>query len=130
MNSSEKMIQKIEEQIRKNDEETRTEEYLPLPDTVNGMDIQWEYTENIRSFAILILGAGGACMLCISDRQRRKENEKRKMIQMKTDYPQIINKFNLYIGAGMTVRKAWFCIAGDYEREKSRTGKKQAYEKY
>ena len=52
-------------------------------DTVNGMDIQWEYTENIRSFAILILGAGGACMLCISDRQRRKENEKRKMIQMK-----------------------------------------------
>ena len=128
MNSSEKMIQKIEEQIRKNDEETRTEEYLPLPDTVNGMDIQWEYTENIRSFAILILGAGGACMLCISDRQRRKENEKRKMIQMKTDYPQIINKFNLYIGAGMTVRKAWFCIAGDYEREKSRTGKKQAYE--
>ena len=122
------MIQKIEEQIRKNDEETRTEEYLPLPDTVNGMDIQWEYTENIRSFAILILGAGGACMLCISDRQRRKENEKRKMIQMKTDYPQIINKFNLYIGAGMTVRKAWFCIAGDYEREKSRTGKKQAYE--
>ena len=113
MNSSEKMIQKIEEQIRKNDEETRTEEYLPLPDTVNGMDIQWEYTENIRSFAILILGAGGACMLCISDRQRRKENEKRKMIQMKTDYPQIINKFNLYIGAGMRVRKAWFCIAGD-----------------
>lgn len=128
MNSSEKMIQKIEEQIRKNDEETRTEEYLMLPDTVNGMEIQWEYTENIRSFAILILGAGGACMLCVSDKQRRKEKEKRNRNQMKTDYPQIINKFNLYIGAGMTVRKAWFCIAGDYERAKNRTGRKQAYE--
>lgn len=128
MNSSEKIIQNIEEQIRKNDEQTRTEEYLTLPDTVNGMDIQWEYTENIRSFAILILGAGGACMLCVSDKQRRKENEKRSKNQMKTDYPQIINKFNLYIGAGMTVRKAWFCIARDYEREKNRTGKKQAYE--
>ncbi len=128
MNSSEKMIQNVEEQIRKNNEETRTEEYLTLPDTVNGMDIQWEYTENIRSFAILILGAGGACMICVSDKQRRKEEEKRNRNQMKTDYPQIINKFNLYIGAGMTVRKAWFCIAGDYERSKSRTGKKQAYE--
>lgn len=128
MNSSEKMIQKIEEQIRKNDEETRTEEYLMLPDTVNGMEIQWEYTENIRSFAILILGAGGACMLCVSDKQRRKEKEKRNRNQMKTDYPQIINKFNLYIGAGMTVRKAWLCIAGDYERAKNRTGRKQAYE--
>lgn len=128
MNSSEKMIQKIEEQIRKNDEETRTEEYLMLPDTVNGMEIQWEYTENIRSFAILILGAGGACMLCVADKQRRKEKEKRNRNQMKTDYPQIINKFNLYIGAGMTVRKAWLCIAGDYERAKNRTGRKQAYE--
>ena len=67
-------------------------------------------------------------MICVSDRQRRKEEEKKKMKQMKTDYPQIINKFNLYIGAGMTVRRAWFCIAGDYEKEKRKTGERQAYE--
>ena len=36
---------------------------------------------------------------------------------MQIDYPHIINKFNLYIGAGMTVRKAWFRIAQDYEKK-------------
>ena len=47
---------------------------------------------------------------------------------MKTDYPQIINKFNLYLSAGMTVRRAWFRIAADYEREKDTSGTRQAYE--
>ena len=45
MNSSEKMIQKIEEQIRKNDEETRTEEYFTwdITDYVSS-EISLEYT--------------------------------------------------------------------------------------
>ena len=128
MSESEKILQEISEKVRQTDEETKTQAYLPLPGNVNGIEIQWDYTENIRAFAILILGAGGACMICVSDRQRRKEEEKKKIRQMKTDYPQIINKFNLYIGAGMTVRRAWFCIAGDYEKEKKRTGERQAYE--
>lgn len=128
LSESEKILQEISEEVRQMDEETRTQDYLPLPGRVNGIEIQWEYTENIRAFAILILGVGGACMICVSDRQRRKEEEKKKMKQMKTDYPQIINKFNLYIGAGMTVRRAWFCIAGDYEKEKRKTGERQAYE--
>lgn len=128
LSESEKILQEISEKVRQTDEETKTQAYLPLPENVNGIEIQWDYTENIRAFAILILGAGGACMICVSDRQRRKEEEKKKIKQMKTDYPQIINKFNLYIGAGMTVRRAWFCIVGDYEKEKKRTGERQAYE--
>lgn len=118
MSESEKILQEISEKVRQTDEETKTQAYLPLPGNVNGIEIQWDYTENIRAFAMLILGAGGACMICVSDRQRRKEEEKKKIRQMKTDYPQIINKFNLYIGAGMTVRRAWFCIAGITRKKK------------
>lgn len=128
LNQSEKLIQKINEYVRQADEDTKTEEYLPLPSTVDGMEIQWEYAENTRAFAVLILGAGSACMLCVSDKQKRKKEEKERMNQMKTDYPQIINKFNLYLSAGMTVRRAWFRIASDYEREKSTAGIRHAYE--
>ena len=128
LNQSEKLIREINDQVRKNDEETKTQSYLTLPGNVNGVDIQWEYAKNTRAFAILILGAGGACMICVSDKQRRREKEKTRIRELKRDYPQIINKLNLYIGAGMTVRRAWFRIAGDYEKEKQRTGKKEAYE--
>lgn len=67
-------------------------------------------------------------MLCVSDKQKRKKAEKERINQMKTDYPQIINKFNLYLSAGMTVRRAWFRIAADYEREKDTAETRQAYE--
>lgn len=128
LDEAEKLLKEINEQVRKNNEETKTQKYLTLPGEVNGVDIKWEYSENTRAFAILILGIGGACMICVSDRQKRREEEKRRIRDMKRDYPQIINKFNLYIGAGMTVRRAWFRIAADYEKEKNRTGEKPAYE--
>ena len=50
---------------------------------------------------------------------------------MNIDYPQIINKFNLYIRAGMTIRRAWFCIAQDYEKKRGQNHrgiKRKAYE--
>ena len=47
----------------------------------------------------------------------RKKKRKNEFREMKLDYPQIINKFNLYIKSGMTIRKAWFKIAGEYEKD-------------
>ena len=37
----------------------------------------------------------------ISERQKKKEK------QMIEDYPEVIGKLTLYLGAGMTVKKAW-----------------------
>ena len=45
-------------------------------------------------------------MLVVSDEQKKKEKEKQESRQLQIDYPCIVNKFNLYIRAGMTVRKA------------------------
>mgnify|MGYP000057857134 CR=1 FL=1 len=104
------------------------EDHLVLPDQINGERVEWSYTADTRAFAILILGAGTAAMICVSKDQSGKEEEKRRIRQMKTDYPQIINKFNLYIGAGMTIRRAWSCIADDYEKKRERYGKRVAYE--
>ena len=124
----EKMTEELEKEIAAADEATKTEEYLVLPDQIDGEEADWDHTTNTRAFGILILGAGGAAMLCVSKEQSRKEEEKRRLRQMRTDYPQIINKFNLYIGAGMTIRRAWFSIADDYEKKREKAGKRTAYE--
>ena len=99
------------------DEETKTEGYMVLPSEVYGEKIQWEYAIETRAAAILILGIGTAAVFVVSDSQRKKEDEKKSVRQMKLDYPKIINKFNLYIRAGMTIRRAWFLIAQDYEKK-------------
>lgn len=125
---AERQMSDLKEEIARADEETASEDHLVLPDQINGERVEWSYTADTRAFAILILGAGTAAMICISKDQSGKEEEKRRIRQMKTDYPQIINKFNLYIGAGMTIRRAWSCIADDYEKKRERYGKRVAYE--
>lgn len=124
----ERQMSDLKEEIARADEETAAEDHLVLPDQINGERVEWSYTADTRAFAILILGAGTAAMICVSKDQSGKEEEKRRIRQMKTDYPQIINKFNLYIGAGMTIRRAWSCIADDYEKKRERYGKRVAYE--
>ena len=125
---AERQMSDLKEEIARADEETAAEDHLVLPDQINGEKVEWSYTADTRAFAILILGAGTAAMICVSKDQSGKEEEKRRIRQMKTDYPQIINKFNLYIGAGMTIRRAWSCIADDYEKKRERYGKRVAYE--
>ena len=128
ISNSEKMMNELQKELKKADEENRTKEYMILPEEVEGRKVSWSMEKDNRAYAVLVIGFGAACMLCVSENQNRKEKEKKRIIQMKRDYPQIISKFNLYIGAGMTVRRAWFCIAGSYQEEKEQSGERCAYE--
>ena len=67
-------------------------------------------------------------MVFVSENQKKKEKKKRESEEMRRDYPQIINRFSLYIGAGMSVRNAWQRITEDYRKNKERTGRRKAYE--
>lgn len=126
--NDEKLMEDLEDSVIRSDEQTKTENYMVLPDSVDGEKIHWDYGKNTRAAAILILGTGAAFMLVISDSQRKKEEEKKSARQMKLDYPKIINKFNLYIRAGMTIRRAWFLIAQDYEKKCGEKNRRKAYE--
>lgn len=123
----ERIMEDLQTSIIRSDEETATEEYMILPDNINGKSVQWEYGTDQRAAAILVIGIGAAGMLIVSEGQRKKEQDKKDARQMQIDYPRIINKFNLYIRSGMTIRKAWFLIAGDYEK-KNDGKKRKAYE--
>lgn len=127
LNDDERIMEDLQNSVVRSNEETATEEYMILPNSVNGETIQWEYGTDQRAAAILVIGIGAAGMLIVSEGQRKKEEEKKNARQIQIDYPQIINKFNLYIRAGMTIRRAWFLIAQDYER-KNDGKKRKAYE--
>lgn len=133
---TEEELRQLKEEIKKADEQTKTEDYLILPDKVNGKKVLWEYGVQKRAYGILVMGIGFAAFLVVSSEQKMKEEKKKAIKQMKMDYPHIINKFNLYIRSGMTIRRAWFQIAEEYEkkqREKEQVsgkicGRKKAYE--
>lgn len=124
----EKLMKNLEDRLVQSDEETKTENYMILPERIDGEAVHWDYGKNTRAAAVLILGTGAAFMLIISESQRKKEDDRKSARQMQLDYPKIINKFNLYIRSGMTIRRAWFLIAKDYEKKCGEKNRRRAYE--
>lgn len=47
---------------------------------------------------------------------------------MLLDYPEAVNKLTLFLGAGMTVKKAWRKMVSDYEEQKDLWGERYVYE--
>lgn len=124
----EKLEEDLRKETEKSDHATRSETYMTLPDRIGDRPVTWSYTEERRSFAVLVIGMGMAVLLVLSEGQRKKEEEKKQIRRMKLDYPQVINKFNLYIRAGMTVRRAWIRIAREYEEHMDEKGSHRIYE--
>ena len=124
----EKLENQIHFLINMADKETKEEEYLTLPQEVEGKKIHWSYPLNFRAVEILFLGFLSATLFYFSEKQKRTKEEKKRKYQMKMDYPQIINRLILYMGAGMTIRTAWFKTVEEYKKKREKTGKRAAYE--
>lgn len=62
----------------------------------------------VMSILILIL-------LWLLGKQRGKELQDQRKEELLLDYPELVNKLTLFLGAGMTVKRAWRKIIQDYE---------------
>lgn len=128
LNRTEKLLKKVREEILRLDEETKESENFSLPVSVDGISVTWNYVRNFRAVGLVLLGIALAALLYVSEQQKQKEQKKKREKQMVLDYPQLVSKFTLFLGAGMTARKAWYRIAEDYEMQKEEKGRREIYE--
>ena len=119
---------KVLDAIRKSDDVTKTENKLPLPEEVNGKKVQYFYQMDSRGLVILAMAVLIGVLLLALEKQNLETARKERKQQMISDYPEIINKLTLLLGAGMIVRRAWKKIVDDYEEQKERWGIRHAYE--
>ncbi len=113
----------IRECLLEGEERSRAEEGWILPGEWKGRELSWSLATADYSF--LIWGATPVVAILIylsADRDLRKELEK-KHRGLSREYPDLVHKLALYVGAGMTIRGAFQKIGGDYEK---RTKKGQA----
>lgn len=130
LSQDEELRMRLEEEIVKASDSTKEEPWLKLPDVLDGYKVYWKEAGDDRSITFLGLGILSAILVWMyKDKDLEKQLKLRKD-QMLLDYPEIINKFNLLIHAGMTVKQAWFKIADDYKKKKEENGigKRFAYE--
>ena len=123
-----KVISEVKEKIEEKERNTPSKEIIKLPKEVNGKDITYNKPMNYRGFVIFAMGIVIVILLkCLEYQEIKKESEQKKA-QMLMDYPEIINKLTLLLGAGMTVKSAWTKITSDYEKQKNMKGVRYAYE--
>ncbi|MGC4018774.1 MAG: secretion protein F [Muricomes sp.] len=128
LNAKEKKFQKLNQEIQKSEEKTREKAYLILPGEVDGKSVVWKYTKDFRALGLFVLGIVAAVSIYALERQKEKQEAKEKKKQLEMDYPQLVSQFTLFLGAGMTVRRAWFKMVQDYERRRVQDSTRAVYE--
>lgn len=111
-------------------EQTETEQYLQLPEKIDGEEVQ--YRERQRGTWKYLLFAVGAGILVIPllMESRIRQGIIRRERELLMDYPEMVEQYVLLIGAGMTIKGAWIRIASDYlsMRQKGRQEYRFVYE--
>lgn len=104
--------------LEKEMEETAQESILSLPQKVAGRKLS--YLEVAHPVWIkLLLGGMIVCVLIppLLDYQTEQGIKKRNE-QLQREYPDLVERFILLMGAGLTVRGAWYRITEDYEQRR------------
>ncbi len=128
LTAAERTKEALSAAIREEEENTREDEVLLLPGQLDGNPVKYFRPMEDRGPILMLLAVVvGILALAMKKQNEDQEKEKREK-QMALDYPEILNKLILFLGAGMTVKRAFRKIATDYEEQKSVWGTRYAYE--
>ncbi|MDE5590832.1 MAG: hypothetical protein K2J60_17130 [Acetatifactor sp.] len=107
----------LQEYLVAEEADSRGEEGWSLPGEWKGREISWSLAA--VDYSLFIWAATPAVAVLIylsSDRDLRKKLEK-KHSSLSREYPDLVHKLALYVGAGMTIRGAFQKIGGDYGKK-------------
>jgi len=122
-------INKIIETIRLEQDRTENDEYLKLPESVEGKDIVWKEASKPTSTIMAILAVFALIGIWWGlDNDLAKKYEKRDQA-LRLEYSEFVSKLQLLISSGMTLRGAFERMGIDYRLAlKEGHGKKYVYE--
>lgn len=122
--SEEEQLQKLMEQENNRD----TEEWYYLPAVWNGNRLTWKKNNNETILGVVFLALVFPVLLVMRERQSAADKKKKERQQMLQDYPEILCKLTLLLGAGVNLRKAIWRIGNDYEKYVKPKEVRKAYE--
>lgn len=105
-------------QIIAAEQEKEDEEYLQLPDEVDGVTISWSKGKEHLVLKILLLEGIVIIGMYIEKREKDKKEKEKRAKQLELAYPEMVGKLTVLLGAGMSVRQAWNTIVSQYARKR------------
>lgn len=124
----EALIESVKDRVIMTEEESREKETLELPNKVGEKSLVWEREKEYTGLWILMLGTVAAMMIWVQEKQKKQKEKIIREEQMRMDYPEIVNKIALLVGAGLTVKNAWKKILEHYEEQVEEKKRRFAYD--
>ena len=113
----ERLYLEVRKLLTEAEQNSRTESVWQLPDNWRGEKITWRQKNEDKGLSFWVGGMIVSVLVYLmADKDLHDEVEKRK-IRMKRDYPDIVHKLTLYLGAGITIRGAFGRIVEEYEHD-------------
>lgn len=128
LEAGEQQAADIANAVAEEDVRTQTERVLILPKEIAGKTLVFFEVMDSRGAVLMAMAVLIVVLLLALEKQNKEKELVKRRAQMQLDYPEIISKLTLLLGAGMTVKKAWKRITADYEEEKHVWGIRYAYE--
>ena len=108
---------RIEELLHIQEERTGSTQTMVLPDSVESEPIIWrEIIEDSSGYLMLLVLLAAGLLYWEKGREIDRQLDQRKK-ELLLDYPEIVNKLSLYMGAGMTIRNAFVKMGEDYKKQ-------------
>ena len=119
LSKEENLVKAIDQEMEKQLEQEGTKTVY-LPDEVNGEKITWREKKENLVIKVIILEIVITFLLYYSGREKKKEDIKQRKNKMQMDYPEIVSKMAILMGAGMTIEQEWNKITARYIEKRNK----------
>ena len=111
----EKINNKLKQELIKKNEKTN-DSTLILPESIDDQTIIWKEKSERMPLKLLLLGMIAVPLV---EKSRKQEEEKRRKEKLQSEYPELVSKLTILLGAGMTLFSAWNKIATNYSNKRN-----------
>lgn len=125
LDSEEKYRSALEDLLLQNDEKSEKNHTIQLPEEVEGMTVTWKEKSRDDSGFLVLLGIGAAALVSYGMKKDLGSKSRRRLEEISRLYPEFVCKLQLYMGAGMTAKNAFFKMGADYEKERGQAGNRR-----
>lgn len=115
--SEERLFLQLEEEIHNRQIQDPESEYIQLPKEIGDQRLTYSENGGKDNYIINLLGIAAIICIGVSGYSQLEKEKKKRDQQMLIDYPDVINKLVLLVGAGMTIKNAWGKMCLEYENK-------------
>ncbi len=115
----EEWIHMLEDALVRADVNSENQTYMNLPEIIGGTSVKWGEKRENKGLKI-----GGFCVVAAiiffyADSVEKNERDKKRLQEIRKDYPEFVMKCAMLVGAGMTPRQAFERLGKVYKENSS-----------